>query len=237
MEDCSQSHGAKLGNKYVGSFGDVSVWSFCSDKIISTGGEGGMISTNSQKIYKKIWSLKEIGKDLHKSQIKKTGFNWCHDFFGTNLRLTEMQAALGILQLKKLDFNLKKRNAANSLIWDSLKKFKSIKIPRVDNSITLAPYRCYIHLNFNYIKKEWNLKKIVRELNLKNISCNYGSCSEIYLEKAFKKSNYKITKRLPNAKKLSETSVAFIINQNMSKNYIKNNILIITKIIAAFTKK
>ena len=123
-----------------------------NDKIISTGGEGGMIATNNKKLYLKIWSLKEIGKDFIKSHNKKIGFNWCHDYFGTNLRMTEIQAALGIIQLKKLSNTIKKRNLINFSIWNSLKIFKSINIPKVNTDITLAPYRTYIYLNFKFIK-------------------------------------------------------------------------------------
>ena len=70
IEDCSQAHGTLYKGRKVGSFGHISTWSFCQDKIISTGGEGGMISTNNKKIWLKIWSLKDHGKN-YKSVFNK----------------------------------------------------------------------------------------------------------------------------------------------------------------------
>jgi len=216
IEDCSQAHGAKINNKFVGSFGDMAIWSFCNDKIISTGGEGGMISVKKKKLWKKIWAYKEIGKnfDKVKKNLKNTssGFNWVHDTFGTNLRMTEMQAALGIHQLKKLNKTISKRININNLIWKKLKNHKVVSIPVVPKNFYLAPYRCYIKLNFQNIKKKYNLKKIIRLLNSREKICNEGSCSEMYLENSFKNSNFSLNKRLETASRLSAVSLAFFIN-------------------------
>ena len=112
IEDCSQAHGARINNEVVGSFGDISTWSFCNDKIMSTGGEGGFIATNNNKLWKKIWSIKDIGKDYDSvfNKKHKEGFKWFHDHIGTNMRMTEMQAAIGLVQLSKLDKMIKIRN-------------------------------------------------------------------------------------------------------------------------------
>ena len=112
IEDCSQAHGAKYKNKPVGSFGDISTWSFCQDKIISTGGEGGMISTNNKNFWKICWSLKDHGKNYYSVFNKKhnLGFKWLHDNYGTNYRMTEIQATIGRYQLKNLNSQIKKRN-------------------------------------------------------------------------------------------------------------------------------
>ena len=228
IEDCSQAHGAKFNKKYVGSFGDIAVWSFCNDKIISTGGEGGMIGIKKKKIWKKIWSYKEIGKNLDKvvknKNKKNMGFAWVHDFFGSNLRMTEMQAAIGIIQLKKLDTTLRLRNKINKLIWKKLKQYKSIIIPDLSENLELAPYRCYVKLNFNYIKKKYNLKKIIKLLNKDQIICNEGSCSEMYLEKSFKNIGFSPSKRLPNASKLTKISLAFFINPLIKKSELNKKI-------------
>ena len=116
IEDCSQAHGAYINNKHVGSFGDVGTWSFCQDKIMTTGGEGGMITTNNKSIYRFISSFKDHGKNLKKKSNMSTNgvFRWIHDEFGTNLRMTEMQSALGRAQLKKLkEWNKIRRRNAN----------------------------------------------------------------------------------------------------------------------------
>ena len=235
IEDCSQAHGAKIGNKFVGSFGDIAIWSFCNDKIISTGGEGGMIAVKQKKYWKKIWSYKEIGKNFDKVQknLKNTfsGFNWVHDNFGTNLRMTEIQAALGIFQLKKLSKTLKRRNYLNNFIWKKLKENKTIIIPSVSSGITLAPYRCYIKINFKHIKKKYKLKDIIKLLNNKEKICNEGSCSEMYLEKSFKNSNLSPKKRLPIASELSSISLAFYLNPLISNVEIDKKIKKIIKIL------
>ena len=235
IEDCSQAHGAKIGNKFVGSFGDIAVWSFCNDKIISTGGEGGMIAVKKKEHWKKIWSYKEIGKNYYKVQknLNNTfsGFNWVHDSFGTNLRMTEIQAALGIFQLKRLSKTIKRRNYLNKIIWTKLKASKTIITPSVESNLTLAPYRCYVKMNFDYIKSKYRLKDIIRLLNYKEKICNEGSCSEMYLEKSFKKSNLSPKKRLTNAAKLSSISLAFYLNPLISNIEIEKKIKKIIKVL------
>jgi dTDP-4-amino-4,6-dideoxygalactose transaminase len=220
IEDCSQAHGAKIKDKYVGSFGDISVWSFCNDKIISTLGEGGMIATNSYKYYKKIWSLKEIGKNKIKYINNKQNnyFQYLHDFFGTNLRMTEVQAAVGRIQLKNLKNNIFSRNIVAKKIISSCSKF--IKISPIPKIYKHAYYRFYLNLHKIKFKKNWNVKKIIKELNTPYMICNTGSCSEIYLEKNFKKLKMIPKKRLKNAKILSKNSIAFFTPPTYSENEI-----------------
>ena len=235
IEDCSQAHGAKINKKFVGSFGDIAIWSFCNDKIISTGGEGAMIGVKKKEIWKKIWAYKEIGKnfDKVKRNLKNvsSGFNWVHDTFGTNLRMTEMQAVLGIHQLKKLDKTILRRKYLNNLIWESLKNHQAISIPKVPKNISLSPYRCYVKLNLEMIKKEFNLKKIIKLLNSTEQICNEGSCSEMYLENSFKIFNLSPKKRLTNASKLSAVSLAFYINPFISNIEMNKKIKKIIKVL------
>jgi len=235
IEDCSQAHGAKINKKFVGSFGDIAIWSFCNDKIISTGGEGAMIGVKKKEIWKKIWAYKEIGKnfDKVKRNLKNvsSGFNWVHDTFGTNLRMTEMQAVLGIHQLKKLHKTILRRKYLNNLIWESLKNHQAISIPKVPKNISLSPYRCYVKLNLEMIKKEYNLKKIIKLLNSTEQICNEGSCSEMYLENSFKIFNLSPKKRLTNASKLSAVSLAFYINPFISNIEMNKKIKKIIKVL------
>ena len=192
IEDCSQAHGAKYNNKSVGSFGDISTWSFCQDKIISTGGEGGMISTNNKKIWKKCWSSKDHGKNYYSVFHKKhkLGFKWLHDNYGSNYRMTEFQAVIGRYQLKYLDAQIKKRNKIAEKIINSLKlfwsKYNLISEPnfkRDCKKYTHAFYRLNFYIN---IKKKDKIK-LLKYLQRKKINCNEGPCPEIYKEKIFKK--------------------------------------------------
>ena len=154
IEDCSQAHGSKINNSYVGSFGDISIWSFCNDKIISTLGEGGMICTNNEIYWKKIWSLKDCGKNYDSVFNKKhpEGFRWIHDFSGTNARLTEVQSAVGRYQLTQLDKWSKKRFKYSQIIWNYLNEIKAVQIPQIPK-IIFIPVIDVIFYKSKFIKK------------------------------------------------------------------------------------
>ena len=238
IEDCSQAHGAKIGKKFVGSFGDIAVWSFCNDKIISTLGEGGMISTNNQNLFDKIWQLKEIGKirKLMVKKYKKNNYRWVHNSFGTNLRLTEVQSAIGRMQLKKLNYFVKKRNYNSKKILECLKDLKSVDIQAIPKNITHAFYRCYIQINKQHLKKGWNRNRIIDDLIKNRVGCNEGSCSELYREKSFKNLGYNPKKRLKNASKLSDGSIAFQIDHSINFKELQKMILSIKQTFLKATK-
>ena len=246
IEDCSQAHGAIYKGRPVGSFSDVAIWSFCQDKIISTGGEGGIISTNNKKIWEKCWSYKDHGKNyrsvFHKKQ--KIGFRWHIDQLGSNYRLTEMQAVLGRYQLKNLDKQIKKRNQIANLYINEFKnywtKFSLLKKPnftcascplknKINKKCNLCVHAFYRLNLFINLKKKIQLK-IIKDLNKRKISCNVGSCPEIYREKIFKKLKFYPKKRLPNAKLLGKTSIVFPINPYKAIQKIKSEINLIKKI-------
>jgi len=246
IEDCSQAHGAVYKNKKVGSFGDISTWSFCQDKIISTGGEGGMISTNNKKLWLKCWSLKDHGKNyqsvFHKKH--KTGFRWLHDDLGSNYRMTEMQAAIGREQLKLLDQQIKKRNFIAKLYLNELKDFyqKYNILKKPDFKCETCPLKdsekkcnkcvhSFYRLNLFINKKKINLTKLIEKINNNNIKCNIGSCPEIYREKIFKKLKIYPKKRLQNAKLLGEISIMFPINPYKKIKKVKEETKVIGKIL------
>ena len=239
IEDCSQAHGAKYKGKPVGSFGHISTWSFCQDKIISTGGEGGMISTNSKKIWKFCWSFKDHGKNYHSVFYKKhkSNFKWLHDNLGSNYRMTEMQAALGRYQLKFLDDQVKKRNQIVNLYLENLKLFfeKDIFFKKINFGYSEKCLHAFYRLNL-FVNEKRNQNKLIIRLNKKNIQCGVGSCPEIYREKVFLKSGMYPKKRLTNAKLLGETSIMFPINPHRSLSTIKKEIVIIKKTLEKFIK-
>ena len=246
IEDCSQAHGAHYKGKKVGSFGDISTWSFCQDKIISTGGEGGLISTNNKKLWLKCWSLKDHGKNYDTCFIKKhkTGFKWLHDNLGSNYRMTEMQALLGREQLKLLDKQIKKRNNIANLYLSGLKnyyeKYNILKKPdfkcqtcplkqnkKSCNKCIHAFYRLNLFINKDKIKQI----KLIEQFNKKEIKCGVGPCPEIYREKIFKKLKFYPKKRLLNAKLLGEISIVLPINPNRALIKIKLEINYMKKIL------
>ncbi len=224
IEDCAQAHGARYKGRNVGTIGDIGAWSFCQDKIMTTGGEGGMVTTNSKELWKKMWSFKDHGKNLEavSKPSKNSGFKWVHDSFGTNWRMTEMQAAIGLIQLKKMDRWNKLRNRNAESIINTLNGFSElIEVPEVPSYIQHAFYRVYANIKLNKLKKSWTREKIIKELNFEGVPCFTGSCPEIYMEKAFKSSRFSPKTRLSNAKLLGESSIAFLCHPTLSQTDIR----------------
>ena len=223
IEDCAQAHGAKYKNSPIGSFGDISAWSFCQDKIISTGGEGGMIATDNIDLYEKMWSLKDHGKNMKKigGSKRSSSFNWIHDSFGSNYRMTEMQAAIGRIQLRKLSDWNKKRTLNAMKIMDHCLQYPSLlRVPLIPDNFQHAFYKCYIYLKSHNLSPEWTREKIIDELNLRGTACYPGSCSEVYLEDAFMNRSFKPNQRLKNAKELGEVSLMFLVHPNLHESDI-----------------
>ncbi|OUV40638.1 MAG: aminotransferase [Rhodobacteraceae bacterium TMED111] len=230
IEDCAQAHGAKYKGKSVGSIGHIGCWSFCQDKIMTTGGEGGMVTTNSKNLWKKMWAYKDHGKSYDKVYNKKhqDGFRWLHDSFGSNGRMTEIQAAIGRAQLKKMNEWTKKRNHNQSVIWNNCSKLDLLRVPKFNEKSwkffhkgnVHAAYKCYVFVNKDKLKKGWSRDKIVQEITKLGVPCFSGSCSEVYLEKAFVKSKLRPKKRLKTAKNLGESSLCFLIHPTVTKKEI-----------------
>ena len=229
IEDCAQSHGASINKKNVGTFGNVAAWSFCNDKIISTGGEGGMVTTNSLKIKKFVESYKDHGKNFTKyNSIKKNQkFRYLHDSIGSNYRITEMQSVLGIEQLKYLNKNISIRNKYAKIFDKSLKKFKFINLFLTKKNYVNAYYRYYFKINSKFLKKNWNRDKILKKLNEYSIPSGTGSCPEIYKEEAIKKLKIFQKSDLKNAHILSKNTITINFHHQMKNTeilYIRNKI-------------
>tara|TARA_B100000989_G_scaffold298896_1_gene290842 strand:+ start:596 stop:1756 length:1161 start_codon:yes stop_codon:yes gene_type:complete len=217
VEDCSQAHGAAINGKSVGSFGDIGTWSFCQDKIISTGGEGGMITTNDENIYRKIFSLKDHGKNFSKYiQKSQNNFNYLHDDLGSNFRLTELQASIGRIQLTKLSNWIEIRNRNSKILDDYLKCLSVIRVPDVPQLITHARYRYYCYLKKDCLKANWSRDLILSRIKELNLPAYSGSCSEIYLENSISKVSKVADKNLPVAKELGENSIAFLVHPTIT---------------------
>ena len=220
IEDCSQAHGASINGKMVGSFGDISVWSFCQDKIISTAGEGGMITTSNKVLWQRIWSLRDHGKSYEKVFEKKddNGFKWLHEEIGLNMRMTEIQSAIGRYQLKKLDQWRVKREKNVSIMVDFLKDLEILRIPLPNKEVQHAWYKLYGYLISEKLSNGWNRERILGEIDKQGYPALSGGCSEIYLEKCFEKYGMQPQRRLKNAKLLGETSLMFLVHPTISEN-------------------
>jgi dTDP-4-amino-4,6-dideoxygalactose transaminase len=239
IEDCSQAHGAKIKNKFVGCFGDISVWSFCNDKIMNTLGEGAVLATNNKKYYQKVWSIRDCGKNIEKvkklNNKKDYKFKWIHDFAGSNYRMTELQAAIGDYQIKKLKKWVKIRRKYAYTIKKILSDYKSVSFFLEKKNFYNSFYRFYIKINPEYLNSNWDINKIIQLLNQNKIICNYGSCPEIYNEKVFKDLGYRIFNH--NAKLLNGNTIAFNIHPYLSKQYSKQLKIVLSKIFSKATKE
>ena len=221
IEDCAQAHGAKYHGKSVGSIGHIGAWSFCQDKIMSTGGEGGMVTTNNRSLWKKMWEYKDHGKSEKKvsNPPSKPGFRWLHDSFGSNYRMTEMQAAIGRIQLGKMDRWTKERNNNAEKLKKVCDKFpKLLRTPVCSTTSHNAYYKFYTYLNEKGLKKGWGRTKLISEIVARGVPCFEGSCSEMYLEKAFQSNSYQPKSRLKNAKELGDTSIMFLVHPTLTKS-------------------
>jgi dTDP-4-amino-4,6-dideoxygalactose transaminase len=222
IEDCAQAHGATYKGRPVGSMGDVSAFSFCQDKIMTTGGEGGMLVTNNESIWERAWAYKDHGKSYNAVYRREhaPGFRWLHESFGTNWRLTEMQSALGRVQLRKLPEWVKIRRGNAEILQEKFARLDAIRLTTPPAEAGHSYYKYYAFVRPERLKKDWGRDRIVAEINARGVPCFSGSCSEIYLEKAFGE-DMRPGRRLRVAKELGETSLMFLVHPTLSADDMK----------------
>ncbi len=233
VEDCSQAHGATISGESVGSFGDVSTWSFCQDKIISTIGEGGMVTTNDENLWQNIWSYKDHGKsyNLVFNKNHPPGYRWLHNNIGTNIRLTETQSAVGRLQLKELESWRTIRNRNAQTLIKKLSNLSCLRIPQPISKFRHAWYKFYCYLDINSLSSDWDRNRIIQEINFLGYPAFHGGCGEIYLEKSFKKNISHNYERKPNAKILSETSLMFLVHPTIDEDSMNSYAKVIKEVL------
>lgn len=237
VEDCAQAHGAKYKGRSVGSIGDLAAWSFCQDKIMTTGGEGGMVTTDSRALWNIIWSLKDHGKswDAIYQRQHPQGFRWVHESFGTNWRMLEMQAVIGRIQLRRMREWSQSRISNAQKIWKAASSFPALRVPVVPEHITHAAYKCYVFVRPEMLQRNWSRDRIVSEINAAGVPCYIGSCSEVYLEKAFESSGFQPAMRLPVARLLGETSIMFLVHPTLTPDQISKSCTVLQGVIRAGT--
>lgn len=223
IEDCAQAHGAKYQGQSVGSIGHIGAWSFCQDKIMTTGGEGGMVTTNNSELWAKMWAFKDHGKsyDAVYNRQHAPGFRWLHESFGTNWRMLEMQAVIGRIQLTRMPHWTKQRQTNAEKIWQVAATCKALRVPAVPTGSEHAAYKCYVFVKPELLKQGWSRDKILSEINAQGVPAFSGSCSEVYLEKAFDNTDFRPVKRLANAQELGETSLMFLVHPTLLDDEIK----------------
>jgi dTDP-4-amino-4,6-dideoxygalactose transaminase len=240
IEDCAQASGAFYKGCPIGSFGDAAAFSFCQDKIMTTGGEGGMVVTNNKDIWSKIWSYKDHGKSydaVYGNDLKPgPSFKWLHESFGTNWRMTEMQAAVGRVQLRKLPSWIERRRHNADILTQAFLNMLALRVTTPPDHIFHAYYKYYVFVKPDRLKTGWNRERIIIAINAEGIPCFTGSCSEMYLEKAFDTDGMRPEKRLPVAKELGETAMMFLVHPTLSENDMRDMVKAVEKVMTIATR-
>lgn len=217
IEDCAQASGATYKGRPVGSFGDMAAFSFCTDKIMTTGGEGGMLTTSCRSLWEKAWSYKDHGKswDAVYNRQHPGVFKWLHESFGTNWRLTEMQSAIGRSMLRQLPAFVERRRRNAALLIAGLGQHPALQIPLPSAEIYHSYYKFYAFLRPGALRAGWTRDRVVTALQAEGIPCGSGSCSEIYLERAFERPGHRPPERLPVARQLGDSSLMFVVHPTL----------------------
>ena len=238
IEDCAQAHGAKYKGKSIGSIGHVGAWSFCQDKIMTTGGEGGMVTTNSKELWSAMWSYKDHGKsfDAIYKREHPPGFRWLHESFGTNWRMTEMQAAIGRIQLTRMSDWTAKRQTYGAKLDKAASAFDCIRLVEVPEHSEHAEYKHYMFIKPECLAEGWDRDRIVNTIVEHGVPCFQGSCSEVYLEKAFDNTPWRPETRLPNAVELGETSIMFLVHPTLTEAEIAKTTQVMKEVFGLASK-
>jgi len=254
IEDCAQAHGARYKGRPVGSMGDVGAWSFCQDKIMTTGGEGGMVTTKDERLWRAMWSYKDHGKSYEAMYERDhpPGFRWLHESFGTNWRMLEMQATIGRLQLKRMSDWTRLRNEHAAVLAEAMSPFAgsrgALRLPRfrcgASSSCSLAQaygcaegcqhaqYKFYAYVREAGLAIGWSRGRIVESINAQGIPCFQGGCSEVYLEKAFEGTGWGPARRLDHARELGDTSLMFLVHPSLTTAEIQRSAQVVHDVMA-----
>jgi dTDP-4-amino-4,6-dideoxygalactose transaminase len=238
IEDCAQAHGAHYKGKSVGSIGHAGAWSFCQDKIMTTGGEGGMVTTNDEALWRVMWQYKDHGKSYEAVYERKhpPGFRWVHESFGTNWRMLELQAVIGRIQLRRMPDWTAVRMRHAQAIWEAAEPHAAVRVPAFVNHEAAgsvhAHYKCYVYVQPEKLAADWNRDRIVEAIQARGVPCYQGSCSEVYLERAFDDTGWRPAGRLPVARELGETSLMFLVHPTLTSVEMDKSCKVIAQVLA-----
>ncbi|UXZ55428.1 DegT/DnrJ/EryC1/StrS aminotransferase family protein [Halomonas sp. 7T] len=246
IEDCAQAHGARYRGRSVGGIGHVGCWSFCQDKIMTTGGEGGMVTTNDSALWKKMWAYKDHGKSWDAVYVHEhpPGFRWLHDTFGTNWRMTEMQAVIGRIQLKRMPEWSVIRQTYAQRIWQAAADCPGLRVPSLTSETASSSvsknsqhgaYKCYVFIEPHQLAAGWDRDRILKEINQRGVPCFSGSCSEVYREKAFVRAGWQPQGSLPVAQELGQTSLMFLCHPTLTQQEIDKTCQVLQEIMKKCT--
>ena len=238
IEDCAQAHGASYKGRPVGSIGHIGAWSFCQDKIMTTGGEGGMVTTNDRELWSAMWSFKDHGKSWEAvyERPHTPGFNWLHESFGTNWRMLEVQGVIGRIQLRRMaDWHAKRLSNAKQ-IWACAAELEGLRVPIISEDFEHAAYKCYLFVKPEKLSVGWDRDRVIQEVVARGVPCYSGSCSEVYLEKAFDSTGWRPEQRLVVAQNLGETSLMFLVHPTLTGAEINKTCEVLREVLTLATR-
>lgn len=223
IEDCAQAHGARYRGRSVGSIGHVGAWSFCQDKIMTTGGEGGMVTTDDPALWSFMWSYKDHGKSWEAvyERAHPPGPRLVHNTFGTNWRMIEIQAAIGLIQLDRMAGWTERRAAIASALTDVCRRHPVVRTASLPNHAVHAWYRFYVFVRPERLAEGWTRDRIIEAVNAGGVPCFHGSASEVYLERAFDGTGWRPAERLPTARRLGETAIAMLVHPTLTDSEVE----------------
>ena len=233
IEDCAQAHGTHYKGRPVGSIGHIGAWSFCQDKIMTTGGEGGMVTTNDRQLWADMWAYKDHGKSWEAVYEREhaPGFRWVHESFGTNWRMLEAQAVIGRIQLRRMQDWQAARIKNATRIWETAQQLPALRVPVISSDDVHAAYKAYVFVRPERLKADWSRDRILTEIAAQGVPAFSGSCSEVYLEKAFDNTGWRPSERLANAKELGETSMMFLVHPTLTEQEMELTCKVISEVV------
>jgi len=226
VEDCAQAHGAEFRGKKVGSFGDANCWSFYATKNMTTG-EGGMVTTNNKELADMIYALRNHGMTNRND----------HTILGYNYRLSEIHAAIGIVQLKKLDKFNKKRTEISNTLRDELSSISWLEPQFIPDYIKHAFFWCAFKIDEQKIGMSG--KQLREELMKKGLEVRHRYNAPLYTQPVLLENNFNgLVKekidysniKLPNVESIAGKLIGLPNHPKLSEKEIQDTISIIGSI-------
>lgn len=197
-----------------------------------------MLTTNDRALWSMMWSFKDHGKSWEAVYERQhpPGFRWLHESFGTNWRMLEMQAVIGRIQLHRMGEWKRQRSAHARAILAACRAHAVVRAPELSADCEHAYYKVYVYVQPEQLAAGWNRDRIIEALNAQGVPCYQGSCSEVYLEKAFEGTPWRPSAPLPVAQLLGETSLMFLTHPTLTPVEIDKTCSAIHKVMQQVTR-
>jgi dTDP-4-amino-4,6-dideoxygalactose transaminase len=191
-----------------------------------------MVTVNDEALWRAMWAYKDHGKSYAAVYERQhpPGFRWLHESFGTNWRMLEMQAAIGRIQLRRMKewHTVRLKNATR--IWNYARTLPAMRVPVLPADIEHAAYKCYVYVQSDKLSPDWSRDRLIEEINKRGVPCYSGSCSEVYLEKAFEGTGWRPVERLSVARELGETSLMFLVHPTLADAEIEKTCTVLGEV-------